>query len=156
MSIKRLPDREEWLIQSLAAKMGRREGKHLTDAVFCNVKAWGNARLGMAGYDLPKPDQASIIRMAIGIGLGDVIEEGHHHQVTTLSADDSSTGTIDVWYKGRVCEIKATWKSSNSTPEDSPHWMEQVAGYAARNLGDRKTATAELWIVHLGGDAGAM
>ena len=155
MSLQRLPDREGWLIDSLSAKMGqRREGKHLTDSVYCNIKAWGNARLGMAGYDIPKPDQASIIRMAVGIGLGDVIEEGHHHQVTTLSADDDSTGTIDVLYKGRVVEIKCTWQSSNKTPEDNPHWLEQTGGYAARNLGDHKSATAEFWIVHLGGDGG--
>ncbi len=158
MTIKRLPDREQWVMDSLAAKMGeRRGGKHLTDSVYCNIKAWAAARLGAAGHELPRHDPGSIVRMAIGVGLGDVIEQGHMHQMTVGSADDDSVGTIDILYKGKVVEIKCTWQSSNKSPDESAHWMEQTGGYAARWMKpDAKFVTAEFWVIHLGGDGGAM
>ncbi len=122
MTIKRLPDREEWLLGTLAAKVGeRREGKHLTDSVYCNVKGFTAARLLTAGHEPPKPAAGPLLRMAIGIGLGDVIEQGHMAQMQTVSADDDSVGTIDMIYQGKVVEIKATWQSSKKSPEDNPH-----------------------------------
>jgi hypothetical protein len=95
--------------------------------------------------------------MAIGIGLGDVVEQGHMAQMQMASDRDDSVGTVDVIYQGKVVEIKATWQSSNKSPEDNAHWMEQTGGYAARWMKpSAESATAEFWIIHLGGDGGAM
>ncbi len=142
----------------LAQKVGeRRDGRHLTDSVMCNIKAFAAARLLAAGRDLPRPDAGSLLRMAIGIGLGQVIEEGHVAQIQTLSADDDSVGTIDIWWRRRVVEIKVTWQSSNKSPEDNPHYLEQTGGYVARNLAAAAGfGKAEFWVIHLGGDGGAM
>ena len=158
MTIKRLPGREAFIMDSLAAKMSEgRDGKHLTSAVYCNVKAFGAARLMAAGYEAPRPDPGATLRMAIGVGLGDVIEQGHMAQMTVGSADDDSVGTIDILYKGKVVEIKCTWQSSNKSPDENAHWMEQTGGYAARWMKpDAKSVTAEFWVIHLGGDGGAM
>ena len=158
MTIRRLEDRETWLADCLAQKVGeRREGKHLTDSVMCNIKGFAAARLTAAGLDLPKPNAGALIRMAIGIGLGQVIEEGHVAQIQTISADDDSIGTIDIWWRRRVVEIKVTWQSSNKRPEDNAHWLEQTGGYVARNLAAAAgMGKAEFWVVHLGGDGGAM
>ena len=158
MPIRRLEERETWLADCLAQKIvERREGRHLTDSVMCNIKALAAARLTAAGHALPRPNAGSLLRMAIGIGLGQVIEEGHVAQVQTISADDDSVGTIDIWWRRRVVEIKVTWQSSNKSPEENAHWLEQTGGYVARNLAAAAGfGKAEFWVVHLGGDGGAM
>jgi len=151
-TVTRLPRREQEILDKMRARP-RLEGRHMTDSIVCNIKSWAQARLGAVGEAAQHSD-GTLIRFLTGLGMEYVLMEGHDSQVQTLSANDDSVGTIDIW-KGYPVEVKVTWQSSRRPVEDNDHWLLQLAGYAARNLkDDQKTMRGELWVVHLSGDYG--
>jgi len=154
MEITRREDRERYVLDKMAGTLGRREGRHLTDAVHCNVRAVAYAR-GLAQGEKRHFDRGSLIRMVTGIGLGWVLETGEMAQMETISADDDTIGTIDVWMRDHPVEIKVTWRSSRGDLASCDDWLTQLGGYAARNIPEgRQTMRGEMWVVHLGGDQG--
>jgi len=153
MEIRRNEAREAEIIAKLASRP-RLEGQHLTDAIYCNVKAWAQARL-MAKGEPPAFDEPTLLRFLIGLGMEAVLSEGRVSQIQTVTPDDDSVGTIDVWWRGRAIEIKVTWSSTRKGIGEMDHWTTQLGGYVARQLKDGdKTGVGELWIVHLAGDHG--
>lgn len=152
--ITRIEAREGEIVDKLASRP-RLEGKHLTDAVYCNVKAFGQARLSARG-DPPKHDRATLLRFLIGLGMEHILSEGRISQIETITLDDDSVGTIDVFWKGRCIEIKASQISTRKDIGEMDHWLTQLGGYVARQVlpAGKSTGTGELWIVHLEGDHG--
>jgi hypothetical protein len=148
--ITRLEAREAEIIAAVANRPSL-EGHHLTDGVYCNTKA---VIRRVHGGDVFPFKQATLLRFLIAHGMAYVLEEGRVSQVQTISADSDSIGTIDVWYKGRPVEIKVTLVSTRKDLMSQDHWLEQLGGYAYRNMGDRKVMRGELWSVHLLGDHG--
>ena len=156
-TITRNKEREREIIEKLAARLGpvHREGEHLTEAVKCNVLGWGIEKLTEAGIDLHF-DEGSILRMTKGQLWGTLLEEGEVSQIRTISADDDSVGTIDIW-RGFVVDVKSTEISTNHDIGEQDYWMMQLGGYVARNLREgAQTAKAELWVIHEKGDHGKM
>ncbi len=154
MEIRRLEEREQEVLAKLRSKP-RLEGQHLTDAIYCNVKAWGLARLAMAGEEIVRFDDGTLLRFLTGLGMERILSEGEMSQLQTISEADDSVGTIDIWMGTYPVEIKVTWQSSRKDVGENDHWLLQLGGYAARNLRDgQESMKGELWVVHLGGDHG--
>ncbi len=152
MKIRHREDREQEIMAKLRSRP-RLEGRHLTDSIYCNVKAWAFARLAAAGEEVHF-DDGTLLRMERGNLRGAFLEEGQMSQVPTISRDDDSVGTIDVW-RGFVVEAKSTEISVNRDVAEMDHWVTQLGGYVARNIRDgAKTARGELWIIHERGDHG--
>ena len=152
MKITRLESREQEIMQRLRDRP-RLEGRHLTDVIYCNVKAWAFARAAAAGEEIHF-DDGTLLRMERGNLRGAFLEEGEMSQVPTITRDDDSVGTIDIW-RGFVIEVKSTEISMNRPIEEMEQWLLQAGGYVARNIRDRaKGAKAELWIIHERGDHG--
>lgn len=152
MKITRIEHREQEIMASLRDRP-RLEGRHLTEAVYCNVKAWGFARLTAVGEQVHF-DDGTLLRMERGNLRGAFLEEGEMSQMPTISADDDSVGTIDIW-RGFAVEAKSTEISVNRPVEEMDHWLLQLGGYVARNIREEaKGAKGELWIVHERGDHG--
>lgn len=152
MQVQRIEQREQEIMAKLRSRP-RLEGQHLTDAIYCNVKAWGFARLSAAGQEVPH-DDATLLRFLRGTWREAVLSEGEMTQMQTISADDESVGTIDIW-RGFVVESKSSEYSVNKDVAEIDHWMTQIGGYVARNLKDgAKTAKGELWVINEHGDHG--
>lgn len=153
-------ERTEAREQQILAKLRNRprlEGQHVTETIYCNVKAWAFARLGASGDIPPTPfDDAALLRMLIGTGMGDVLEQGHVSQIQTISPDTDDVGTIDVWFGDHPVEIKVSYLSTRKDIAEQDHWLQQLGEYVWRSTKrERKTPWGELWIVHLLGDHGA-
>lgn len=152
MNISRLESREEYIFKKL--ERPRLEGQHVTDCIYCNVKAWGYARLGMVG-DVPKFDRPALLRMLMGTAMGNVLEEGEMSQMPSIAPDTEDVGTLDVYIDGHAAEIKVTYASSLKDINDMPHWIEQLGEYTWRTTDrKRKTPCGEMWAIHLLGDQG--
>lgn len=155
MQVSRHESREQQILARLRNRP-RLIGQHVTETIYCNVRAWGYARLGAAGDIPPTPfDDAALLRMLIGTGMGQVIEEGHVSQVETIAPDTEDVGTVDVLLRGRPCEIKVTYLSTRKDIQQQQHWLEQIGEYVWRATPRDKQPIGELWIVHLLGDHGA-
>lgn len=152
MKVTRLKERETEILKRLSSKP-RMEGQHMTAAIYCNVKAWAEARLGAANHDV-RHNEATLLRFLRGQWREAILSEGEMAQIQTISREDASVGTIDIW---RACavETKSTAMSVNKDIGSVDHWMLQLGGYVARNIKDgAKTAKGELWVIHEDGDCG--
>ena len=150
MQITRNETREEEVMDKLRDRP-RLEGQHVTDAIRCS--RWGVilAHLAAIGERPGHPDGA-LLRMERGVLRGQWMEDGEMSQIETMTPDDDSVGTIDLW-KGFVVEGKSTERSINSEIPD--RWILQAGAYASRAARqDTKTAKAELWIIFEKGDHG--
>ena len=155
MRAERLESREQEVMAHLRDRP-RLEGQHVTETIYCNVKAWGFARLAASADIPPTPfDDSALLRMLMGTALGSVLEEGHVSQIETISPDTQDVGTIDVWLRDHPVEIKVTYLSMAKDIMRQEHWLEQLGEYVYRST-DPKRATpyGELWVVHLLGDHG--
>ena len=152
MQITRNEAREEEVMDKLRDRP-RLEGQHLTDAISCNRKNWALARLAALG-ERPGYSDGSLLRMERGVLRGQWMEDGEMSQITTMTPDDDSKGTIDLW-KGFVVEGKSTEYSVNKDIGEMDTWLLQLGGYVARNIREgAATAKGELWIVYEKGDHG--
>jgi len=152
MNIVRIPDREQEIMEKLRSEP-RLEGQHLTDAIYCNVKSWGYARLAAAGKSIPH-DDGTLLRFLRGNLREALMSKDEMTQMETMTPDDESVGTVDIW-RGFVVETKSTEMSVNKDVATVDHWMMQLGGYVARNIRDgAKTAKSELWVIFERGDHG--
>ena len=152
MKITRLMSREEYIFKKLRNRP-RLEGRHVTDTIYCNVKAWGWARLGAAG-NAPEFDDATLLRFLMGHGMEAVLAEGEVSQIETISPDSSDVGTVDVWLRDHPAEIKVTSVSTMRDIGEMDHWMQQLGEYVYRSTKRERNPWGELWVVHLMGDQG--
>lgn len=153
MNISRMEPRERAILDRLRARP-RLEGLHVTDTIYCNVKAWGHARLGALG-ESPPFDDATLLRFLMGHGMAHVLEAGEMRQVETIAPDTEDVGTIDLWLRDHPVEIKVTSASVRRDMASQTHWLEQLGEYAWRAIAREKARPwGELWAVHLLGDWG--
>jgi hypothetical protein len=154
MRTERLPSREREIMETLRQRP-RLEGQHVTDVIYCNRKAWLFARLQASAVIPPTPyEDATLLRMLIGSGMGQVLEAGRVSQIQTISPDTEDVGTVDVWLRDHPAEIKVTYLSTSRNIMDQAHWLEQVGEYTCRSTKRERSPWAELWVVHLLGDHG--
>lgn len=131
MKSERREDLEQKEIERWRARLSeRREGKHNTDNIGCNVQKVGLARLGMLGKQIVY-DEQSVLRMMEGIWIGEGIEAGYMSQIPAISEDMEGVTTLDI-YTTMPEEIKVTSRSSRGDPTERERWMIQLGEQAYR------------------------
>lgn len=137
---------------------GRADGVHVSDLTLCSRRAWYHRQ----GYH-EDHDARTKLLFLIGAGHHAVVQAitevpgamGAQVEVPIRYVRPGMTvhGTVDLLLtedlgEEIVCEIKTTRSSSDKSPEDSSHYLEQVACYCV-TLG---VTRARLYIVHLMGN----
>ena len=110
----------------------RREGKHNSDNIKCNVLSVGLARLAMLGHPIQYEDQ-SVLRMMEGIWIGEGIEAGYVSQIPAISEDMEGVTTLDI-YTTMPEEIKVTSRSSRGDPTEMESWTIQLGEQVYRTM----------------------
>ncbi len=110
----------------------RREGKHNSDNINCNVKSVGLARLAMIGNSIGYDDQ-SVLRMMEGIWIGEGIETDYVSQIPAISEDMEGVTTLDI-YTTMPEEIKVTSRSSRGDPTAMDSWTLQLGEQVYRTM----------------------
>jgi hypothetical protein len=110
----------------------RREGKHNTDNIRCNVLSVGLTRLGMLGNSIHYDDQ-SVLRMMEGIWIGEGIEAGYMSQIPAIALDMDGVTTLDI-YTTMPEEIKVTSRSSRGDPTEMERWAIQLGEQVYRTM----------------------
>lgn len=135
-----------WRSRQLAH--AREEGVHVSDLIYCLRKAWYRQH----GYPEPELPPQVKLKMLLGEGLGTLLENGDGEIKAGLRTPYGVLhGTIDLLQKDGdtiVCELKETRSSSNKSPFDFPHYLEQIASYCVL----LETRRARLVSAHLLGD----
>ncbi len=157
--VTRLPDEEVAFMERLRSKHADRlPGLHVTDAIWCNIRAIVKPALIAAGTEIRFSD-AKILQFETGKLWESVLLKGAWRQQYQIgSPDDDSVGTVDgmlphTWFP---IEVKTTKGSSLAELPDAT--LMQVGEYAARCM-LKHEAQAEVWhgelrILHLNGDCG--
>ena len=154
MKVSRHEPREQQIFAKMRSSPPL-EGQHVTDTIYCNVKAWGRKRLAADGHKLPDFDEATLLRFLMGHGMAQVLEEGEMRQIQAPAPDTEDLGTLDIWMRDHPVEIKLTNFSVRRDIVEMDHWTQQLGEYAWRTVSrDKKAPWGELWVVYLLGDHG--
>lgn len=132
-TITRLPDEEAAFMERLRRKHADRlPGLHVTDAIWCNIRAIVKPALLAAGIEVRYSD-AAILRFENGLMWEKALVHGDWRQQGQASSpDDDSVGTFDAvlprsWFP---IEAKTTGGSTEAPLSDATQM--QIGGYAAR------------------------
>ena len=157
MKITRLESREQEIMQRLRDELDgpRPDGEHLTEAIWCNIKATVKPALAAAGIETPF-DDATILRFTEGKMWEAALAKFEWRKQSVIAAPSGhGLGTVDAMRpRSRiVIEIKAT--SGSAFHDISDAMMMQVQGYASWLLPDGvEVLVAELRIIYKNGDGG--
>lgn len=133
MKAERREDLETKELDRWRARLsGRREGKHNSDNIKCNVASVGLARLGMLGHSIEYDDQ-SVLRMMEGIWIGEGIEQPYISQIPAIAIDMEGVTTLDI-YTTMPEEIKVTSRSSRGDPTEMQAWTLQLGEQVYRTM----------------------
>ena len=133
MKSERREDLEQREIERWRARLStRREGKHNTDNIRCNVLSVGLSRLGMLGKSIHYDDQ-SVLRMIEGVWIGEGMEAGYVSQIPAISEDMDGVTTLDI-YTTMPEEIKVTSRSSRGDPSAMESWAIQLGEQVYRTM----------------------
>ena len=157
-TLTRMPEEEAAFMERLRSKPRADGLLHLTDAIWCNIRATVKPALIAAGIEIPFSD-ATVLRINEGLMWERALIKGNWRQQHELgSPDDESMGTIDAvlphtWFP---IEAKTTGRSTLAEIPDAT--MMQIGGYAAR-LFLKYSPYADWWegrirTLHKNGDCG--
>ena len=138
----------ETVWRSREAAHDRGEGVHISDLIYCLRKSWYRRQK----YVEPALPPQIKLKLLLGEGLGTLLENGVPEVRAALRTPYGELhGTIDLvqLHEGTVvCELKETRSSSNKSPIDMPHYVEQIGSYCVL----LETTRARLFSAHLLGD----
>lgn len=144
-----------------------RVATHLSDLLYCLLKAWGKHHVPQDQWRVVDDDDDPVFMWLQGLQFESLVSEGQRQRVTAycfkcravstvptvLAGTDEPShcpvcderwlvGTPDYIVNEIIYEAKQTRKSQRRGPQDAPWWLEQIAGYV---LMERKRTNADTY-----------
>lgn len=131
-TLTRMEDEEAAFMERLRSKPRVDGLLHLTDAVWCNIRATVKPALAAAGIEVRFSD-AAILRINEGLMWEKALIKGDWRQQYEVGCpDDESMGTVDAMIPRTWFPIEAKTTGRSTLAEIPDATMMQIGGYAAR------------------------